>query len=186
LASYYEQQLAKFGAQKVHVIQTRDSTLSDKQGCLGGAVWAAIMLTGVIWILAGAVGSTVDPRNEDFIAWCGLGILVLFLFGLLGLLKRFTRQNSAASILRKHPDACIVIGPTGLAMVQGELQGIVAWHEIVGVSSRFSQWLRTVRVSGLQIRVRGGEIIVHDIYEMSPPELETLVRRNLGTDAMHY
>jgi hypothetical protein len=109
-------------------------------------------------------------------------MFLLILFGLFGLLARLTRHNSAASVLRKHPDACIVVGPTGLAMVQGELQGIIAWHEIVSVSARFSQWLRFSRVSGLQIKVRGGEIIVHDIYEMSPAELETIVRRNLSAD----
>jgi hypothetical protein len=39
--------------------------------------------------------------------------------------------------------------------------------------------LQRRRGHGLRVQVRGAEIIVFDIYEASPEEIEALLRRNL-------
>jgi hypothetical protein len=95
----------------------------------------------------------------------------------------YLQSNSGGSrqkLLTKHPDACIVISPSGLAMCQGDVQGVLPWEQVVDVTTKVSQWLRSARVSGLQIRVRGAEIIAFDIYNRSPSEMEAMIRRNLA------
>jgi hypothetical protein len=176
LAEYFAEQWAKFGPEKIHVIHARE---------LLGASWRrrarrwltlAILLTGITWI---ALAVALGPRAKDadlYGAWLAIGCAAVLAAFPIHLALKSSRADSQVA---KFPHACIVIGPAGLAMVQGPIQGAIRWDEITKVTTRISQWLRASRTSGLQILVHGGEILVLDIYERSPAELERLIRGNL-------
>jgi hypothetical protein len=178
LMEYFAEQQSKFGSEKVHVIHARELMAAPGRRRLRRWVTAAIAFTGIAWI---ALAVALGPMSRDaelYGAWIALGCVAVFLTVPVYFAMR-SGDGTADSQVAKFPHACIVIGPAGLAMVQGEIQGAIRWDEITKVTTKISQWLRTSRTSGVQILVRGGEILVLDIYERSPAELERLIRGNL-------
>lgn len=88
-------------------------------------------------------------------------------------------RNASAKLLAKHPNSCLIVAPTGIALVQGDTKGSLPWHEITKVAGYGPGWNRKNRGYGLQLHVRGAQIIVFDIYDRTPEEIEQLLRRNL-------
>jgi len=179
LADYVNEQTLKFGADKVHVIHTRRSLSERWRRRRSAWICAGIILTGLIWAVLSIGVLVMAPRRDEFTGWLVGGVML----GMVGALVYFATGSKHArpSHLQaaRFPNSCLVLSPAGLAMVQGDLKGAMPWREITGVSTKMSQWLRPSRVAGLQIRVRGSEIIAFDIYERTPAELESLVRSNL-------
>ncbi|MCC7475959.1 MAG: hypothetical protein IT425_11220 [Pirellulales bacterium] len=179
LADYAEQQVKKFGNEKVHVTCTREMIGEHWRKRQKFWICLGILFTGVAWFAAGIIASELTPLNDSYVVWLGLGLAALILGGLAFLAKSSGSISRAATNLKRNPNSCIIITPQGLAMVQGKLQGSMSWREITGVTTKMSQFLRTSRIEGVQIRIRGGEIIAFDIYERSPTELESLIRAHL-------
>jgi hypothetical protein len=181
LAAYASEQITKFGPQKVHVIHARRHIAEIWRKRRTRWVWTGIFLGAVSWMAAGVAGTFARPEQDDFAAWVGFGAIIAIVSGLAYLVTRLGAAKNSQRQLHRHPNACIVIGPTGLAMSQGELQGAMPWHEVKKASSSVSQFFRTSRMNGVQIQIRGGEIVAFDIYERTPGELAQLIRSNLNS-----
>jgi hypothetical protein len=181
LAAYAAEQISKFGPQKVHVIHARRHIAQMWRKRRTRWIWAGIFLGAVSWIAAGVAGTIAQPKQDDFAAWIGFGAIIAIVAGLAYLLTSLNPSKGSDRQLHRHPNACIVIGPAGLAMSQGDLQGAMPWHEVKKASSRVSQFFRTSRMMGVQIQIRGGEIIAFDIYERTPGELAQLIQSNLSS-----
>jgi hypothetical protein len=179
LADYLTQQIAKFGPDKVSVIQTRRDFTERWRRKRRKWVSAGIFLAGLTWFVTGIVVLSTNKRADEYGGWVALG----FILGFGGILGYFAphslRRNQTGRLLVKHPDACLIVAPPGIALVQGDTKGALPWNEITKISRKFSQWGRARQVKGLQLRVRGAEIIIFDIYDRTPAEIEQLLRRNL-------
>lgn len=180
LAPHAEAQVAKFGADKVQIIHTRRMIVErwrqSRRKWIGGSFFAV----GVIWLAIGIGVLVMHPKQDEYTGWVVGGVLMSLFAGVALFFSSAKRARQADQVAMKHPDSCIVISPAGLAMSQGDLRGVVAWREIEKVAYKNSQFLSRSGVGGLQLRVRGGEILVFDIYERSLVELAEIVRRNLG------
>ena len=178
LAKYHAEQLQKFGPERIHVVQTRELYPESWKRRRNRWVAAAILLTGLLWLAIGiAVGATND--DDAYIGWVVFGCLTIVGSFFAYLAFRFGSRSQLETVISKNPDACMVIGPAGLAMVQGDTQGAIRWDEITKVHLRTAQSFRISGAPGLMLMVSGGEIVVLDIYDHSPSELERLIRVNL-------
>ena len=179
LADYLDQQVAKFGPDKVTVIRAREDY--TERWRLKARRWLAtgILFTGITWFVVGIAVLTTNKRADDYGAWAGFGFIVGFLGLIWYLAPRAFRSAPPMRLLAKYPNSCLIIAPPGIALVQGDTKGSLPWSEITQVKSRFSQWLRASRIAGVQLQVRGAEIIIFDIYDRTPAEIEELFRRNL-------
>jgi hypothetical protein len=176
LGSYLAEQRGKFGHDKVQVIHTRRILPAVWRRRWQRWIGGALFVTGMAWMAAGIYGVSHHRGADDFGIWIALGIAVILIsvpFFLVDTTERADR------ILMKHPNACMIVGPAGIALTQGVTQGALRWNEILGVTSK----LRKGRTGGVHIRVQGAEIIVLDIYERAPREIEEMLRRNLDSGA---
>jgi multidrug transporter EmrE-like cation transporter len=174
LADYFSEQTAKFGPHKVRAIGTRRAILDRWRRRRWRSICGALFVTGVIWLVAGIALSTA--KNDDAYApWAGIGSLVALISGLAFFVQSSVGESRNRQIA-KFADSFIIVGPAGLAMVQGDIKGAMRWDEIVKVTSRAAQSFRASNAHGLKLNVRGGEVIAFDIYEHSPAELEQLIR----------
>src|SRR5687767_3484211 len=133
LTDYFAEQQAKFGLEKVHVIHARELIAAPGRRRLRRWVTAAIVFTGIAWI---ALAVALGPMSRDaelYGAWIALGCVAVFLTVPIYFAMR-SGDGTAGSQVAKFPHACIVIGPAGLAMVQGEIQGAIRWDEITKVT----------------------------------------------------
>ncbi len=178
LAKYHAEQQQKFGPDRIRVIQTRELFAQSWTWRRNRWVAAAILLTGLLWL---AIGTAAGSLNDDdaYVGWIVFGSLSIVGSFLAYLAFRYGHRSRLETVISKHPDACIVIGPAGMAMVQGDIQGAIRWDEITKVHLRTAQSVRIGGAPGLMLRVTGGEIVVLDIYDHSPGELERIIRANL-------
>jgi hypothetical protein len=177
LADYVAEQRLKFGTERILVIRTRDLFPKFSLRRRGKAVCAALMLTGIVWIVLSSAIGPFAPRGEDYQIWFVIGSLTIvgswFVFFYLRS-TTFVQPRFVA-----FPNSCIVIGPAGLAMVQGEMYGALRWEELIKVVGRPKSFQRSSNRI-LRLFVRGGEIDILDIYERSLADVERQIRARLS------
>jgi hypothetical protein len=171
--------MTKFGSQKVEVIPTRRLVEEKWRKRRRWWVCVGIFLAGLIWIAVPIAIISSRPRSDEFAVWIFIGIWGV-VAGLAGYFAPDSMtQKPADRLLAKNLDSCIIIAPTGIAMVQGDTKGSLPWREITKITNFASTWMRNRRGWGLRLQVRGAQILVFDIYERTPEEIEQLLRRNL-------
>jgi hypothetical protein len=122
-----------------------------------------VILAGSAWMALGF--SQLSPQGWDALGVvCTVTALVLFVLSFA--------MNASISPRIKHRDqSSLVIGPEGLAMVQGDIQGVIRWPELLQIKYRPPH--RTFQLSassadlltGIILRVTGAEIAIADIYD---------------------
>jgi hypothetical protein len=128
------------------------------------AYCAAIALASGVWLILG-IGHVAAP------AWTILGSLL----GLLSLFSAFlfAFQGRTCRMPGKWRHASIVISPTGLAMVQGELQGEMSWSELRAAEASWKHSIGGYRSEGLpggiQLRFEGASVVIGDLYDRPIP-----------------
>jgi hypothetical protein len=163
LRDFLKQQLALHGPDRVYVYRSRVEPLPPRY--FGFGFWP-----GASMLLA-ALGMSVLAMVLRQPALFGVGpglIAVAMLFFLVGAALRTNR--SPRTPIKDWQQAMLIIGPDGLALVQGDLTGEVRWHELKGVrlgrgtagastgaNSRAIVW-------GIQLQVAGADITIADIY----------------------
>jgi hypothetical protein len=179
LTDYLAQQIAKFGPEKVLAIHTRRAFTEHWRRKRRKWISAGIFLAAIVWTVGSLAMLSTHPRADAYGAWLAVG----FWLGVGALVGYFAPQalnrNATSRLLAKHPNSCLIVAPTGIALIQGDTKGSLPWREITKVTSKIAQWSRTRQAKGVQLRVRGAEIVVFDIYERTPQEIEQLLRRNL-------
>ena len=99
----------------------------------------------------------------------GLGGVVVVLVGAGLYAASFADALAADPALRNWKNASLVIGPQGMAMVQGTIQGEVRWPELLDI--RFQSKPRgftigsSSAIHGILLRVKGANIVIADIYD---------------------
>ncbi len=177
LAEYLENQEATFGSEAIWTCcGVRRKGLQPVYQTLR-TFGLGLFLAGLVWAVFGFSG-----HGE---VWQVVGVvigvfgIVLFLASLAGYLSAYTTVG-----MRKR--ASIVIGPQGMAMVQGEIQGVIRWPELLDV--RFQPWpqVRSFVVShqnaapGILLRVKGADIVISDIYDRPLHVIHRRIRAATG------
>ncbi len=175
LMDYWTKEQAKFGDDKVVLIHAR-KVLPLKKRLDGLRKGFAISVAGMICLILAIAG--FDNTDESVGGWLGFAMF-LIISGFVVLVWSMTSQKRKKREISAARGACIVMSPTGLAMVQGPLKGILRWDEIVGLENGPSSSL-TGRQAGLHLKIAGGAIVVTDVYETSLAHIASLVRKNLG------
>ncbi len=151
IRAYFHIQLHTFGLDRVWAHNARSSGY-ESEGRRSKFVGLALVITVVLWCISAAL------LQEG--GWAGAGML-LALFALLGFLLRGSLVAVGRGV--KHwRESSLVIGPAGLALVQGDLQGELRWKELrdVKLKDRGSAGRRRI-----EMRVEGAQIHVMDLYD---------------------
>jgi hypothetical protein len=159
LADYLERQERRSGPESVATFRGASRRLSGawrgyRAFCIGlvvgGAAWVGVGFSGYVETEWGAAGIV-----------CGLLGAILYA-------AAFAQLTPAVPI--KHwKKASLVIGPEGMAMVQGDIQGEVRWPELLEI--RFNARPRGFSLAGpsafpgILLRVKGASIVIADIYD---------------------
>jgi hypothetical protein len=159
LADYLQQQISTFGADKVWSYRARAhlGSRSSTMAVCGGV----IAVTGLAWILTTVLGRTFD-------AWAiaGSGALLL---GLVLLAGAVANPRARAPAVKKWRESGLVIGPAGMALIQGELKGELKWAEVKDV--RYQPKPRKFRLTtdppllGIVLVLEGAKIAIVNIYD---------------------
>jgi hypothetical protein len=158
LASFLTEQRAAFGNDRVWAYRARAALQAPRSRRRIRAVLLAMMVTGLIWSIAGAM------LREG--GWFGAGFGGVMLFGLF-LLATWVQPRAVAGI-KNWRQAGLVISPLGIALAQGDIQGQLRWNELRDLrlkNGRGSFLLSShYAVKGIRLKLDGAEVIIADIY----------------------
>ncbi len=160
LADYLQRQEQYFGPD--HVATFR----AGARRAMGGRRGYRAFCIGLI--LTGAAWSAFGFSRPGETAW-GLVGIVGIVIGVLLFTTSFAESLSTNPAIKNRKDASLVIGPHGMAMVQGDIQGEVRWPELLEI--RFQARPRGFHlgyagaIPGILLRVKGASILIADIYD---------------------
>jgi hypothetical protein len=150
LCAYLTRQEDLFGQEKVMVYWSRKS-LTRPDLTVGKRLSLALALAGVCWMV-------IAPCHASVRGWFAAGVVALifgsFLYLLFWLAER--RGHTRIATLR---DASLIIGPAGIALIQGKLRGELVWDELRDVKLK-----QRGHLAGVILTVEGASIRIEDIY----------------------
>ena len=119
------------------------------------AAWWFVLLAGT-WFALAAIDRT--PLFASFGALAGL-FAVIFLAG------GYTPLRHSHLGIKKIDDAILIITPNAMALQQGDLCGELRWPELVSVAPYGMGSSRSLDLAGLNLKVRGANILLVDIFQ---------------------
>lgn len=159
VTEYLETQERRFGRDAVVTFSASRRRIGpartdNRAFCIG------LTVAGAVWIALGAF-----QLSET--AWAAAGI---FCVGLGAVLYAATYTESfARGTTQSWRNASLVVGPEGMAMVQGNIQGVLRWPELLDV--RFNAKPLSFKftsqgvIPGVELRVAGATIVIGDVYD---------------------
>jgi hypothetical protein len=160
LETFARSEREQFGDERVWTY--RASERCRERSRLGYAGWG-LVLVSVVWVIA----AFANPGNPVNPAWAGAAVFPVLIAMLIA--ARASRGKYRQSVAGKNwRKSALVITPTALAMIQGDLQGKLRWDEIKSVKFAHQR---------LAIEVAGATFIIADIYDRPIQQIVELVRR---------
>jgi hypothetical protein len=105
--------------------------------------------------------------QKDWVGWGGGGVVLCVLGALFYFL--FWLQGRKLFGPRGWEQSSLVVGPEGLALVQGHLKGELRWDELRDVQMwskpRGFQLSQADSYPGIALSVEGARIVIADIYD---------------------
>ncbi len=165
LLEHFEKETAMFGAERVHAFRQRE-VLKRRSPMRREAMCAALLAAcGVLWCLVPVI--FWQQRHTDaFQAWTVFGLILAIVSFVFWLLFR-TRQRSCGVACRFR-NGEVVVSPSGIALKQGDMQGLLRWEEVcdVKIAQRPMIMLTSgTPVVGIQIFIAGACIPIPDVYD---------------------
>lgn len=148
VSNYFQTQSQLFGPDKAWAYVQRPRFTSGEPVGLRIFGWATIV-AAIVWLFGGIA------VNAPWLFCCAIAMLVL---GPVMISNAAAEPNSA---LAKHYDSCLVIGPAGIALTQGDLIGELRWPEVHGAKFLPSSQNRRRRI---RLQVEGAHVEVLDLY----------------------
>jgi len=168
LVDYLVQHEQTFGPERVWSFQAdakRRKGADIHKPRVGSAVGMAILLTAVVWlVIAGLTsdGPIISP-------WWGFGSLALMIGLLTIAIAASSQQGTGVTGIKKWQWSSLVISPVGLAMVQGDIQGELAWDQLRDVKFKPNggsfRLNHDANFHGITLVVEGARIKIADIYD---------------------
>ena len=175
MKEYVQQQLDLFGPSKVIVIPTRKQISSYEippARYRRNAIFLALFISAVLWIPAADMGKT----PFGFFA-----VLFLFISFFGFVLSRVVIWNSPKKVPLKLANSCLVFSPQGLAMMQGDYQGVLLWADVRGVMEAKKD--RSLRIgshnTGVLVKLNGADLPIDDVYQESPQQIATRIQQQI-------
>lgn len=119
-------------------------------------------------IVGGVIETALASSGNFDVVWAVPGVFCAAI-GLVMLITSFVENTASGPLLKQWRKSSLVVGPTGLAMVQGPIHGEVRWPELLEI--RFQPKPRGFPptpanlVPGILLRVKGADIVIADIYD---------------------
>lgn len=160
LAEYLERQEGYFGPERVWIYRAASRPRGVGRFRRFRALCTGLILGGIAWIVAGSSGFVEQQ-------WAGAGIMCS-LVGVCFFLVTLANDSGPAQAIKNWKNASLVIGPQGMAMIQGDVQGEVRWPELLDVrfGSRASSFRLTQGpVGGIILKLKGADVLIADIYD---------------------
>ena len=171
LASYHAEHTAKFGAEKVTLVHGRRRFHPLPTWTALFNLMLAAIVAGIAWLALASVGGDWFPDKDQRDGWIIGGVIALMV-GVPFWIFAAWRSTASTSNIKIAKEACLVLTPAGMAMVQGDLKGAMRWEEVLRV------W-HVPGGSSLTLTVPGSKLLVLNVYERSLDEIAMLVRRNV-------
>jgi hypothetical protein len=163
LTDYLERQVSFFGPEQVWTYTTARERRRGAGYRRLRILCVAVMLAAAVWMVVGFSGLAEN-------GWGAAGLVAAVAAGIF-FLASFASNAPLYQASRKLKGSSVVIGPQGMAMVQGKLQGVIRWPEVVEVRYGLNPWSphsKRSRSGGLpmiRLWVKGAEIQILDIYD---------------------
>jgi|GEM_PF-5301105 len=175
MQEYVQQQLDLFGPNKVVVIPARKQISAYEippARYRRNAVFLALCISAVLWIPAADMGRT--PFGF-------LAVLFLFISFFGFVFGRVVIWNSPMKVPPKLANSCLVFSPQGLAMMQGDYQGVLLWADVRGVMEAKKDRSFRIRSSnaGVFVKLNGADLPIDDIYQESPQQIATRIQQQI-------
>jgi hypothetical protein len=170
LQKYHAAQERMFGSDRVYSYRARSrQQVHPRKRAL--CVCAACAVAGLIWAAAGAL------LKKDGEAWIAIGLVLVFFSGMFALLFYVGRKGPR---MRDWHHSGLVIGPAGLALLQGDLRGELRWDELRKIRFRkgpsFLPSHPTAALAGIDLIVEGATITIADIYDRPLAQIHERLR----------
>jgi hypothetical protein len=177
LLKYLNRQMETFGDAKVFSFRARPHpTPHPRKRAV--AVCLAVAATGLAWVATGMIG------DNEYFPWAVAGGFLAFLFALFALGFGFEGRRSQ---IKNWRQSGLVIGPAGLALIQGDMRGELLWRELRKVEFRHRpqsfrlegighRWESQTPHRGIHLIVEGARIVIADIYDRPLPLIFDRIR----------
>ncbi len=155
LDGYLKEQRDLFGQDKVFLFSPRTKRESPTLGRTARQIGLWLMLTATVWGLATTISTM----------WSVWAILA-GIFGVIFFIASFATHDPVIRGIQNWQESTLIVSPTGIALVQGNLKGKLRWDEVRTVKHIIPGNFTIGRViPGLAIQVSGSQIVIADIYD---------------------
>ncbi len=178
MEAFVQEQIGLFSADKVSIYRARSITSHKLIGrrLSRGLAWSySFLVASPVLIALGVV------NQGKWVAVSGFGVISLLVGMLLWLVFKPKPQAEQAAVPFKLRDSCLVLSPAGVALIQGDLRGTLAWEEVLGVNliEQHRSFFISSLAAGLALKVRGADVMILSIYDSPLGVIEAEVLRNL-------
>jgi hypothetical protein len=160
LLGYLQTQVEKFGKEKVLSYRARRYARASTMTARMHWLHAAVLLTCVAWIVIGNAWN-------DAGGWAIAGFWIFPWAGFIWLFRTLAARRSGRGI-QKLRESSLVVSPSGIAMVQGDLRGEMRWRELRKVhfvpTARFA-FSAEGQSAGVYLVFVGATARIADIYD---------------------
>jgi hypothetical protein len=179
LAGHDQKEVETFGAERVHVFAHRRHSERRPSTRRGQVCSGLLLLCGIFWVSIGLFAAD-KGKPLEYDHWIGWGV-ALSILSVVSWLVLNLRQRSVAKIASKLKNAELVISPTGIALMQGDLKGHLRWDELRDARLRVGGWQivvdREQTADGIDLTISGARIRLADVYDRPLPVIHGLIRR---------
>lgn len=170
LVGFREEQIAKFGEDRVFSFGGRAKEAEPPSykwvGALLGLALSAIFMS--------IIGSLTQPDSQS--EWTHAGLVIGGFSAFFALGKVFGPLTQARDKRRSG----LIVGPTGIALLQGETKGKMRWDELKAIEhppvKRFGTRRTADSKRGIGLLVDGGYIVIFDYYNRPSEEIYRILR----------
>ena len=170
LEGFYAENVVKFGPEKVTLVLGRRRFHPMSRWHWLFSIAAAAVLSGACWVAVTALLAKWFPNPDQADSWGIAGMCAIIVGAPFWMLAAWSSTaNGKSRHLAKNSG--IVVSPSGMAMVQGHLQGVMRWEEVRKVH-------HVPGGSSITLTVPGATLMIMNIYARSLDEIAMLIRRN--------
>jgi hypothetical protein len=165
LSPFYDDQVRQFGGERVWTFAARKATTGKIGSSFASAFSLAAWIAGLVWIVYGV-------SNKGMEYWVGFGVLLTLVGLFVFAISRISSADRYVKVKNRH-QAGIVIGPSGLAMVQGDITGQMRWEELRDVRppGKAKSFVLSNAAPHIRLQVPGAMVPIFDIYDRPLPAI---------------